>query len=312
MVNWLRNIGIVVVVVLTVLGLKAYTDYREALGEVDAKVQERVRKEVAEYRKFTDQIIVEVVNAKARANQFSDSMAQLESRSDKLKKDQDSFEEELRTMQGRAKKRYEDFDRSLVSLPVPAGAVEASAKKEAEFVARSEAFAKKVGFDEPPLKIIFEVSGEEAVQGSYDDKRESYVVNSAAVGKSADLPEYVAIMGRFMVMHFAQIGNKAEQATFWNDFRIPVVAYIVVANAAGEADFLRNDKQKTLLQFMRKIEERTDKARATKLAVDLLKSYEPTWTHENFSEALKKLNVTKKVVDHKVLEESIAATWKRR
>ena len=77
LIKWLRTAGAVVVVVLPLFDLKAYTNYRSALATIDLKVAERVRVEVADLKKFTDQTISEVVNARTRANEFRDEMSEL-------------------------------------------------------------------------------------------------------------------------------------------------------------------------------------------------------------------------------------------
>ena len=69
-VKWLRGAIAPLSIIMTLFGGKAYTDYQSALSSIDKKVEERVQSEVAEYRKFTDQIVSAVVEAKTRANEF--------------------------------------------------------------------------------------------------------------------------------------------------------------------------------------------------------------------------------------------------
>lgn len=312
-IKWLRTAAAILLVVLSLFGLKAYTDYRSALATIDTLVAERVRDEVAEYRKFTDQIIMAVVDAKSRANEFRNEMDELDGRMVILKELETAYERELASLKTKARERFDDYNLTLVALQVSPGESARLANEQAIFITRSEAFAKKIGLEVAAPPILFERI-DEGVQGIFDVERGTYLVNTLYLGKTEYLPEYVAVTCRFMRLHYDRVfGDEIAKGLIdlrlWTGVRDSLPAYLIDANTEWDSDDWNIYGDDHVYRFLKDLEARTDAASVTKLGVTLLTSFDPSWTRDTLPTVLLDINDKEQVVQGFHLLESIKAIW---
>jgi len=96
------------------------------------------------------------------------------------------------------------------------------------------------------------------------------------------IPQYVALMGRFMEAHYERCfggENPAADGNFWNQFRYSVVDYLIQSvpefskvQAIGSGF--------PLFAVLKSIEEQTGQP-PRRLALELLKRYECNWDEAN-------------------------------
>ncbi|MCP4230872.1 MAG: hypothetical protein GY771_12110, partial [bacterium] len=141
-----------------------------------------------------------------------------------------------------------------------------------------------------------------------------YVVNTSWLGKAEYLPEYIAIMGRFMLLHYDHaIGDGSRDGLadpiLWNSFRMSLQNYLIEANtdSDSEASYIPGDDR--LLRFLKDLEDRTDAASVTKLAVTLLVSFDPTWTLDTIPKVLSDINQEERLVAEEHLAASVKSIW---
>jgi hypothetical protein len=185
----------------------------------------------------------------------------------------------------------------LASPPAAANGQDAGEPvTEERFVASVGRFFKRLYPDDEPPTTVFETeeSPGPGVQAWWNAEKHRYEVSPEAAG-APDLPAYVALMGRFMLLHydacFGGDGESTVDGNLWNDFRLSVVEYLLQtdpAAAAGEQSALAGP----LFDALMALEARDGVTRANvrSLALALIDRFGCGWTAGSLAEHVMKVN----------------------
>jgi hypothetical protein len=132
------------------------------------------------------------------------------------------------------------------------------------------------------------------VQAWWNAEQHRYEVNPDAAS-APDLPAYVALMGRFMLLHydacFGGSGESTVDESLWNDFRLSVVEYLLQtdpAAAAGEQSAMAGPLFDALLAL--EAHEGVTRADVRSLALALIDRFGCDWTADSLMEHAAKVN----------------------
>lgn len=170
----------------------------------------------------------------------------------------------------------------------------AAERGEQTFEDAAAAYAKRMklpGSD--PGTVFKKLDGE--LQTYWDAETHRYQVNTDHI-KTVGLPEYVALMGRFMLKHYDKcFGEGATQPATqtWNDFRYSLTDYLIRTDPviAGSLDTatLYPESYWQLARILNKLDTdpQTDQESVRKLALALPDRYQCDWDFQsNLSHAL--------------------------
>jgi hypothetical protein len=155
---------------------------------------------------------------------------------------------------------------------------------EAEQAFRAEAtrFAELMGLEGADPKIVFKPQKESGLQALWNGDEHQYEVNPDHV-KTPGMPQYVALMGRFMEQHYERCfgeGKPGGDANFWNEFRISTVDYLI----RSVPEFSQVDtygSRYPWFKTLKNIESQTGQP-PQRLALELLNRYDCNWSTANF------------------------------
>lgn len=184
----------------------------------------------------------------------------------------------------------------LASLPATANGQDAGEPvTEERFVASVGRFFKRLyPNDEPPATVFETESPGPGVQAWWNAAEHRYEVSPESAG-APDLPAYVALMGRFMLLHydacFGGDGEPTVDGDLWNDFRLSVVEYLLQtdpAAAAGE----RSPLAGPLFDALMALEARDGVTRANvrSFALALIDRFGCGWNAGSLVEHMMKVN----------------------
>jgi hypothetical protein len=95
------------------------------------------------------------------------------------------------------------------------------------------------------------------------------------------VPQYVALMGRFMEQHFQRCSAKID-TTFWNEFRLSLVDYLILS----VPEFSRVETYSSefpWFRMLKSIEAQTGEA-PTRFALELLNRFDCDWSAKNLEQ----------------------------
>jgi hypothetical protein len=170
-------------------------------------------------------------------------------------------------------------------------------------------FAELMRLEGAPPKIVFERQ-DTGVFALWDDKRGVYVVNPEHVA-APGLPQYVALMGRFMERNFARCfgGDTTRPFQFWDDFRYGVAAYLIGSVPQFEAvveKTLQIGLQSPVYRLLTEIEARAGVQPVQRLGLELLERYDCDWAYPGFRATIAGINAERGLVQPALLEKALA------
>jgi hypothetical protein len=166
---------------------------------------------------------------------------------------------------------------------------------EERFVASVAKFFKHLyPHDDPPTTVFETQPPDPGVQAWWNAEQHRYEVNPDAAS-APDLPAYVALMGRFMLLHydacFGGSGESSVDQNLWNDFRLSVVEYLLQTDpsaAAGEQSALAGPLFKALMTL--EARKGVTRANVRSLALALIDRFACDWTADSLVEHTAKVN----------------------
>jgi hypothetical protein len=148
--------------------------------------------------------------------------------------------------------------------------------------------------DDPPMTVFETQSPGAGVQAWWNAEQHRYEVNPDAAS-APDLPAYVALMGRFMHLHydacFGGSGETTVDGSVWNDFRLSVVEYLLQTDplaAAGEQSALDGPLYEALMVL--EASEGITRANVRSLALALIDHFACDWTADSLVDHVAKVN----------------------
>jgi hypothetical protein len=161
--------------------------------------------------------------------------------------------------------------------------------------------------------IVFSVSKYPGNPAFWNEKEQRYEVNSPQIDQPG-LPEYVALMGRFLAKHLqrcfgnSQTGGSPSSANFraWNDFRYGVTDYILsTTRVPFPADYHRAQMiDKALSQMEAELPDKRESV--LKLALALLDRYKCDWTPQNLEQEILAINKELKLIPPEIITKAFA------
>lgn len=172
----------------------------------------------------------------------------------------------------------------LAALGTSDRAVQSAA--EAQFVVAAHDFARRMALAGPDPEIVFVEMQHAGLQATWNAKNKQYEVNYLSIN-AAGLPQYVALMGRFFLMHYDRCIASPEGVgsgwEFWNAFRYAVVDFLIHSHDESYAVQFKGPEY-PLYEVLAAIADASSREQAQRLALQLLESYECDWNSQNISE----------------------------
>jgi hypothetical protein len=162
------------------------------------------------------------------------------------------------------------------------------------FAARARAFARLMDLPgaDPEIALGGKLVEDPNAYAVWNREKYYYEVNPSHVDEPG-LPQYVAIMGRFMAKHFERCFSQSSTAPqeaqiFWNEFRTSVVGYLIrsVPEFSKVQFYPQYQSFSRILKYM----ERSNPDSVKRLAIELLDGYECDWTRRAIREKVKKID----------------------
>jgi hypothetical protein len=194
-------------------------------------------------------------------------------------------------------------------------------QREQAFVEASRQYARQLGLSSPDPMIVFGVSKYPTNPAFWDGREQRYEVNSSYIDQPG-LPEYIALMGRFLAKHFqrcfgnGQAGGSHSSAKpsllAWNDFRYGVTDYILSTTRVPFPDNYTRDRMidKALSQMEAELPDKRESM--LKLALALLDRYECDWTPQNLEQKILAINEELKLIPPEIITRAFATAMARR
>jgi hypothetical protein len=194
------------------------------------------------------------------------------------------------------------------------GASGATPLSEAEerFVAAASEFARRMSLPGEDPEIVFATRNVPGIQAEWNVEKRRYQVNPANIA-TAGLPQYVALMGRFLQMHYDRCfgsGTAGRPFELWNEFRSSVVGFLIHSH-----DDFRNVEVVTqiaqrnfpLFQALSDIARSAGNEQTQRLALRLLERYECDWTRADLAPAMARIAEAEGLMQPEVITGSMAA-----
>jgi hypothetical protein len=170
---------------------------------------------------------------------------------------------------------------------------DASEKRE-EFVNRMSAFFQRVLPDHQPPTVVFGQSMHSGLQAFWNADLDRYEVNPDA----ADIPgldAYVALMGRFMELHYSSCIAERENGldpNFWNEFRMSVVEYLMQTDPEVAAEVDQSAAHLPLYEQLLELDAQQGVSRGglRHLMLGLLEHFDCDWSPENLAKRIIEVN----------------------
>ena len=200
---------------------------------------------------------------------------------------------------------------AAVQVPVdePAKAAEPS---EVEFVASAHAFYRRYFTDRDPPPVVFKP--DVPVVALWNSDSQGYEVNPDVVNRPG-MDGYVALMGRFMQLHYTRCiegsGTGTVDTWAWNEIRNSVVAYLVFTDPEQPANLVEpSTRFWPLWDALVALDEDSTASRdeLRRLAFALLEGFECDWPKESLYDRIADTN---EAAGTPVPDEALSAALKR-
>lgn len=186
-------------------------------------------------------------------------------------------------------------------------AAEMTDPRQQKFVRESVRFGELMGLPGTPPAITFVPQKMAAIQAVWNVKAHRYEVNPDNV-ETPGLPQYVALMGRFMEQHYDRcFGDESKQndGMFWNDFRHGIVDYLIRSVPEfGQVEV--SFQQLRSASMLRAIEKETGQP-ARRFALELLNRYDCSWNESTFEQHAVEIAQERGLVDPAVVQRAFRA-----
>lgn len=163
---------------------------------------------------------------------------------------------------------------------------------ERHFVRVAHDFARRMNLPGTDPPIVFETPEHSAVQAMWNQDSATYLVNPQAID-TPGLPQYVALMGRFMEKNYARCfdAGPSPPVEFWNGFRYAVVDYLIQSVPEfGDLQLMSGYPQnRNLFESLKRLEG-GDPEPVRRLALALLERFDCDWTFANLKEKVLAIN----------------------
>jgi len=189
-------------------------------------------------------------------------------------------------------------------------AAPAAVASESAFRETMESFAELMRLEGPRPEVVFEQLKEgPGVLAMWDDKRGVYVVNTDHLA-TPGLPQYAALIGRFMERNFARCfgGDATRPYRFWSDFQHGVAAYLIASVPQFEAvveKTMQIGLQSPVYKLLKAIETRVGVQAVQRLGLELLQRYDCDWDYAGFGATITGINAERGLVDPALLERAL-------
>ncbi|MDJ0945581.1 MAG: hypothetical protein QNJ30_19105 [Kiloniellales bacterium] len=193
----------------------------------------------------------------------------------------------------------------LAALGTTAASVTAEA--ETRFVAAAAEFARRMNLPGADPAIAFVAHEVQGVQAIWNREKRRYEVNPPFVD-TAGLPQYVALMGRFLDRHiercFAQ-GAAQPDVQFWNQFRYAVVDYLIQSNAEfSKVAFVGSTYP--LFAALKAIEGIAGAKATQRLGLALLDRFDCDWSYDRLEAEMLAINADLALMDAAAIRQGVA------
>ena len=165
-----------------------------------------------------------------------------------------------------------------------------------DFISTAKEFADLMGFTDRDPIIEFKQSDHAGLQALWNAESGRFEVNVDNID-TPGLPQYVAIMGRFMERNYQRCiveqvsGQGTDFFEFWNEFRNSIVDYLIQSVPAfSQVNLFSKDYNYKLFQALKEMEKDYGVDNVQRLALELLKQYDCDWSQANISDKIIEVN----------------------
>jgi hypothetical protein len=180
---------------------------------------------------------------------------------------------------------------------------------ETRFADTAAEFARVMNLSGPDPVIAFVPHEIQSVQAIWNEEKRRYEVNPPFID-TPGLPQYVALMGRFLGQHFDRcFGGGATRAdpSFWNRFRHAVVGYLIQSNP----DFSKVTNIGStypLFTALKAIEVQAGTKATQRLGIALLERFDCDWTDQRLKKEMLAINSDLSLMDAAAIESGTKAS----
>lgn len=185
---------------------------------------------------------------------------------------------------------------------------EVAAEVETRFVEAAAEFARRMKLTGSDPAIAFVPNQHAQVQAIWNQEKRRYEVNPPFL-ETAGLPQYVALMGRFLERNYSRCfaADKPQpDANFWNQFRYALVDYLIQSHP----DFSKVTNVGStfpLFAALKTMEGKSNVKATQRLALALLDRFECDWTNDRLQGEMLEINKDLDLMDDTAITEGMAA-----
>jgi hypothetical protein len=188
-------------------------------------------------------------------------------------------------------------------------------QREQAFVDATKRYAQRLGLPGSDPEIAFVTPRTAGVIAVWNDEAQRYEINPEQMNYPG-VPEYVALMGRFMATHFRRcFGGGATvtptEATLWNEFRLGVTGYLLSTDLNDDAKTLPYGayKEGVMAKALKSIEAELqgNHVPVRKLALALLDRFQCDWTRQPLPQTIQAINEELKLIPPESITKAFAA-----
>lgn len=157
--------------------------------------------------------------------------------------------------------------------------------------------------------IEFKKPSTPQVQAQWNTKTRRYAVNPGFI-KTAGLPQYVALMGRFMDKNYDRCFGDGREPSgaligFWNEFRHSTVGYLI-QSVPDFSNVTNIGTHYPLFQKLKRLEAPAVEP-VQRLALELLDRFDCDWSHANLQQKVLQISQERDLLPEKVIREAFAS-----
>jgi hypothetical protein len=187
-------------------------------------------------------------------------------------------------------------------------------RRQQAFLSAAKRYAERRHLPEPEPAMAFVTPHTPGLIAVWNDALQRYEINTERM-ETPGLPEYVALMGRFMAKHYRRCFGDSRGASaiipLWNEFRIGLTRYVLSLEPDLEEKALPYGATKAspLEAVLRRIETELPDGpeRVRQLALALLDRFECSWTPQSLPRHVQAINEELQLVPQDVLARAFAA-----
>jgi hypothetical protein len=198
--------------------------------------------------------------------------------------------------------------KELERRAVGGGELAEAGDAEVRFVLAASEFARQMSLKGPDPQIVFVKPNMDAIQAIWNDQAKRYEVNPQFTATEG-LPQYVALMGRFLSRNISRCFPDGEEGKvpveFWQDFRYSVVDYLIRSEPAFKNVAIQSD-ERPLYRALRRIEAASSVEATQRLALELLDRFDCDWTAPSLGQHMLEINRERGLMADGVISKAMA------